>query len=238
MLANSSKDNPLSSTESCALYYFPEIPCSKEEERVAASTKGQFVSGAHTRNDDHASKSAQPQDSEQIQCLIGEAFKKGMDQGRAEAVAAQQENVDQARVALKAAVQELARVRQNEIERIETETVRLALAIAKKIIGNETAHGSVIGHVVKTAMTKVADPRQLILRLNPKDIDTVNGFKQELLLADDFGSVLRLEADETIQRSGCMIETKLGDVDARIDQQIKIIEELLSAQLPKHSHEG
>ena len=205
---------------------------------MAVSTKGQFVSGAHKRNDDNAPKGAQPQDSEQIQRLIEAAFKKGKDQGCAEAVAAQQENVDQAAVALKAAVQELARIRQNEIERMETETVRLALAIAKKVIGNETEHGSVIGHVVKTAMKKVADPRHLILRLNPKDIDTVNGFKQELFLADDFGSVLRLEADETIQRSGCMIETKFGDVDARIDQQIKIIEELLSAQLPKHSHEG
>jgi len=238
LLANSSKDNPLSSAESCALYYFPEIPCSKEKDDAAVSTKGQFVSGAYKRKDDHASKSAQPQDSEQVQRLIEAAFNKGMDQGRAEAVAAQQENVDQAAVAFKGAVQELVRIRQNEIERMETETVRLALAIAKKIIGNETAHGSVIGHVVKTAMKKVVDPRHLTLRLNPEDIDTVSGFKQELLLADDYGSVLRLEADETIQRGGCMIETKLGDVDARIDQQIKIIEELLSAQLEKHSHES
>jgi flagellar biosynthesis/type III secretory pathway protein FliH len=32
-----------------------------------------------------------------------------------------------------------------------------------------------------------------------------------------------------------MIETKLGDLDARIEQQIKIIEDLLKDQLPKHS---
>ncbi len=205
---------------------------------MAVSTPGQFVSGTHRIDDDRSSESAQLQESEQIHHLIEEAFNKGIDQGCARTIAEQQEKVNQATVALKTTVQELVRIRQNDIERMETETVRLALAIAKKIIGNETEYGSVIGHVVKTALKKVADPRHVTLRLNAKDVDTVNGFKQELLLTDDLGSVLHLETDETIQRGGCMIETKLGDVDARIDQQIKIVEELLSAQLPKQSLES
>jgi flagellar biosynthesis/type III secretory pathway protein FliH len=49
---------------------------------------------------------------------------------------------------------------------------------------------------------------------------------------------LRLEADETIQPGGCIIETQLGDVDARIDQQIKVLEDLLTTQLPKIAIEG
>jgi flagellar biosynthesis/type III secretory pathway protein FliH len=55
----------------------------------------------------------------------------------------------------------------------------------------------------------------LTLRLNPKDIDTVKDFQQDLLPDDDVSTDLRLEADETIQRGGCIIETKLGDVDAQ-----------------------
>jgi flagellar assembly protein FliH len=93
----------------------------------------------------------------------------------------------------------------------------------------------VIQQVLKAAMKKVVDPRHLTVRLNPKDIDTVNGCRQEWLLADDAGALLHLEADEMIQRGGCTIETKLGDLDARIEQQIKIIEDLLNAQLPKKS---
>ena len=180
----------------------------------------------------------QPQEKEQIQQLAEAAFNKGRDQGRAETIAAQQEKVDHSAAALKRAVEEMARIRQQDVDRMETETVRLALAIAKKVIGHETEHGPVICHVLNAAMKKVVDPRHLTIRLNPKDIDTVEGFKQELLLTDDFGALLRLEADEMIQRGGCMIETKLGDLDARIDQQIKIIEDLLQDQLPKHSTKG
>jgi flagellar assembly protein FliH len=234
LLANSPKDSPLSSAESCALYYFPEIPSRQEKGCATPSTPGQFVSGALERCGDRSSLGAKTQDQVQIQQLVEEAFNKGMDQGRAETTAAFKEKVDKGAAALKIAVEEMARIRQQDVERMESETVRLALAIAKKVIGHETEHGPVISHVLKAAMNQVADSRHLTVRLNPKDIDTVNGFKQELLLADDFGSVLRLEADEMIQQGGCIIETKLGDLDARIDQQIKIIEELLNDQLPKH----
>lgn len=238
MLANFTKDNPLSSADSCALYYFPEIPSNVEKGCTAGATHGQFVSGAHDRGGDLSTVSSQTQEKEQLQELIEEAFNKGLDQGRAETIAAQQEKVDKGVAALRTAVEEMVRIRQQDVDRMETETVRLALAIAKKVIGHETEHGPVIRHVLKSAMKKVVDPRHLRVRLNPKDIDAVNGFKPEWLVSDDFGAALHLEADEAVQQGGCIIETKLGDVDARIDQQVRIIEELLNDHLPKHAAEG
>ena len=235
MLANSPKDNPSSPVESCALYYFPEIPGRIEKERSAGSNQGQFVGGALNPNCDGSSPNAHNQNPEQIRELAEEAFNKGVAQGRAEAMTAQQKNLHEATVALTVGVEELVRIRQRDLDRMETETVRLSLAIAKKVIGYETEHGQVIESVVKAALKKVADTRHLTVRLNPKDIETVRGIQQELLKADDFGAILRCEADETILQGGCIIETKLGDVDARIDQQVKIIETLLSDHLPKHS---
>jgi flagellar assembly protein FliH len=232
LLANVPKDNPLSSAEACALYYFPEIPCGGEKGSAGTSTRGHFVSGAHKHDGDGSSANGERKDSDPIRSRIEEAFNQGFDQGRAETIAAQQKKVDQALGALRAALDQMTRIRQRDIGCMETETVRLALAIAQKIIGHEIAYGSIIGHVVKAAMKKVSDPRHLTLRLNPKDVDAVNGLQRESP-ADEFGSGWRVEADESIQRGGCMIETKLGDVDARIEQQIKIIAELLTDQLPK-----
>jgi flagellar assembly protein FliH len=238
LLANSPKNSSLSSADSCALYYFPEIPCSFEKEPAPASTPDHFVNGAFDRKDDRGSANSQPQDSEQIQQLIEEAFNKGMEQGRAEVVASQQEQVDGAALALREALGEMARLRRRDVDQMETETLRLALAIAKKIIGYETETGSVIGPVVKMAMQKVADPRHLTVRLNPRDIDTVKTFKGEWFPDDEVGAVFRLEADEAIGRGGCIVETNLGDVDARIDQQIRIIEARLTELLPKPQAEG
>lgn len=233
MLANSPKDNQISSAETGALYYFPEIPCSADKDRSSASTPNHFIGGALDRNDDHSIADEDLQDSEQVCGLIEEAFNKGLAQGREEVIAAQQERVEQVLDALRFAAEEMVRVRRQDLDRMESETVRLALTIAKKIIGHDTEHGQLIGEVVKAAMKKVADPRQLTLKLNPMDLDAVNAIRQQLVAGDDLGSVLDLEADDGIQRGGCIIETQLGDVDARIDQQIKIVEELLNDQLPK-----
>lgn len=238
MLANSPKNDSLSSAESCALYYFPEIPCSFEKKPAPASNRDHFVNGAFDRKDDQASANGRHQDSEPISPLIEEAFNKGVEQGRVEMMAAQQEQVEAAAKSLREALGEMARIRRREVDQMETETVRLALAIAKKIIGYEIETGSVIGPVVQMAMQKVADPRHLTVRLNPKDIDTVKAFNGEWLPGDEVGAVLRLEADDAIGPGGCIVETNLGDVDARIDQQIRIIEERLTEQLPKPHAEG
>ena len=232
MLASPPKDNRLPAGEPCALYYFPEIPSGTNKDNAAAlPTK--FTSGPFKGNKDRALQEKNNQDPEQIQSLVEDAFSKGLEQGRAEMIAAQKENVNTAVASLEASMNEMQRIRQRDVANMETEIVRLALVIAKKVIGKEIENGGVIQHVVKQAMEKVNDTRHLILKLNPMDLDAVHDLGQDLIPADDFGTVFRIEADETIQRGGCVIETKLGDIDARVDKQINIIEELLVDQLPK-----
>ena len=233
MLANSTKNGPLYPCDSGALYYFPEIPCHPDNAQSSGSPSGQFVGSAYDRHQTQPAENGQPHESEQISNLVEEAYNKGLAQGRAEAAAAHKDKVEQAVAALNAGAEALVRVRRQDIGRMESETVRLALAVARKIIGREIEERGLIVQVVKSAMSKVVDPRGLTMKINPQDLDAVNSFKREWLVDDDAGATLDVEADESIQRGGCIIETRLGDVDARLDQQLRIIEELLTQQLPK-----
>ena len=90
-----------------------------------------------------------------------------------------------------------------------------------------------VTQVVRSARRKVADPRNVILKLNPADMDTIRTNRHEWMMAEDADAVMRLEADDTIQPGGCIIETHLGDVDARLDSQLKMVEAMLAEQLPK-----
>lgn len=237
MLANSPKNDSLSEAESCALYYFPEIPnTANSAPKHATPSPTSFTSGSFEEQDDHLVQDGKQQDQidpEQIQALVEEAFNKGLEQGRAEMKAVQEEQIKDAVASFETSIQEMHRVRQKDIECMESEIVRLSLAVAKKIVGYETEHRAVIQHVVEQALGKVNDTRQLVIKINPKDLDTVQAIEQDLLPVDDLGTVFRIEADEGIKRGGCVIETKLGDIDARIDKQIKIIEERLIDQIPK-----
>jgi flagellar biosynthesis/type III secretory pathway protein FliH len=233
LLADAPKDNRSTLSGSCALYYFPEIPCGAGKENAKKPKPDCFVGMGLGPEREGPAPDGNLEDSETVRQLVQEAFDKGVAQGCANATAASQEKVDQAVAALKAALGEIEKIRTRDRERMEIETTRLALAIAKKIVRYETEHGNVIEKVVKAAMQQVADPRKLTVRLNPRDIEAVAALGDQLQNGGDADAQLALEGDETVGRGGCVIEARLGDVDARIDQQIKVIEELLDDQLPK-----
>lgn len=224
------KDRIWASAQTCALYCFPELSCETEHVASQKLSGSHFVGETNGGSDDFSipedDSKEKGSNDEQIQA----AYNKGLKKGRNEMMAAYQASIDKAARALQSAVAELVQLRQGDIEKMEAETVRLALAIARKIVGIEAERGTAIRHVVKAALEKVGDPRHLTLRLNPNDIAMVEKFKQELLLGDDPDTICRIEPDETIDRGGCMVETQLGDVDARIDQQIQIIADLLNDQ--------
>ena len=233
MLANPPKQNRPPAAECKALYYFPEIPCGMEKRTSPPSNPGRFVGMSPGHGQNAPAVYDNLEDSPQVCEMLEEAFEKGVAQGRTEAAAAQQEIIESAAAALGQAVAEMARIRRQECQRTEAEIVRLALAISKKIIGHAAEYGQVIETVVKAAMQKVADRRQLTLKLNPQDLDTVAAFKQQLQADNDSDMLIELHSDESISRGGCIIEAQLGDVDARIEQQVKIIEAQLLAQLPR-----
>ncbi|PIE67140.1 MAG: hypothetical protein CSA23_05690 [Deltaproteobacteria bacterium] len=236
MLANSPKDSsPSSSAETRGLYYFPEIPSREPKGDGMVPHSTNFVGGAVETPEEKEPDSSNPEDSVPVRALIDEAFAKGVAQGRAETEASQQAQVDTAVGAMQAAIESIEQLRIKDTQRMEIQTVRLAMAIARKIIGAAAGQEETIAHVVNAAMQKVSDQRQLVIRLNPADRQTVDAFKQDLLIDGDAGNQIRLEEDNTISQGGCVIETRLGDIDARIEQQIKVLEALLEAQLPQLS---
>ncbi len=232
------KDCLLSGADACGRYCFPEISCVAEPDPIWTPAGDHFVDGAATPNEEAVTPAADPHVADPAAEQIDAAYQDGLAKGRAEAMACLQEPVGQASAALASAVDELLRVRDQDLARMEAETVRLALAIAKKIIGIEAAAGEAICHVVKAAMEKVGDPRGLTLKLNPQDVDAIRRCDPASLLGDTVDAPFRIESDDGIARGGCVIETRLGDVDARIDQQINIVEALLVEALGNGRRDG
>ena len=46
------------------------------------------------------------------------------------------------------------------------------------------------------------------------------------------------KADASITGGGCLIETKMGEIDARIDRQFKVIEDLFESEFEKTCREA
>ena len=112
----------------------------------------------------------------------------------------------------------------------------LALAIAEKIVSHEIKiNKEVVLNVAKAALKKVVDTRKIKIRVASTDFQFLKDFKPELLDIQDKLENITLEEDSSITGGGCVIETNLGDVDARIEEQLKVVRESFSSEVQKIS---
>jgi len=108
----------------------------------------------------------------------------------------------------------------------------LALAVAGKIVCNEvSANKEIILKVIKRAFSKVVDHDKIVIRISPSDLKIVEDSKSQFLEFVDNIERITIEEDKTIQDGGCVIETNLGEIDARIGKQLQAIEEVFELEL-------
>lgn len=124
---------------------------------------------------------------------------------------------------------ELAKAKKQQIiDESEGEIVELALAIAEKVIRSQVASDSeVVKLAVQAALGKVADREEVVVKVNPADLDEIMGIQEQLWAQSQGISRFKVVSDPLISQGGCVIETPCGTVDGRIERQLSEIKEAL-----------
>jgi flagellar assembly protein FliH len=153
-----------------------------------------------------------------------EAKEAGRQEGRSEASS----RIEEAMETLNAAVKERKKIIQDS----ESEILRLAIKVAEQIIRSEVSlHRDVCLNIVSEAISRVSDREQIIVKVNREDAEFLKRYKDRLAgMLDGVKSFSILE-DANIEPGGCVIETNLGFIDARIATKLKSIEEALTKVL-------
>ena len=130
-------------------------------------------------------------------------------------------------------------IRKETYLQIEKEVAELALAIAQKVICREVATDKeTVVCVAKEALAKVDDPGNITIKMNPADLQFINETKYQLAnLVTDVNSIT-FEGEESIQSGGCIIETELGEIDARIEKQLEAVKESFLSNMEKEKAKG
>lgn len=110
----------------------------------------------------------------------------------------------------------------------EREMTELSLAIAKKVIQREVEKPDSVLDCVRMAIKSVVASGEIVIKVNPRDLEVLNNYKSEISKFTGTGSKgLKIEADSEIGKGGCVIETNYGEVDATINSILGDIEERL-----------
>jgi len=150
------------------------------------------------------------------------AKESGLDEARRIAEETASDKVKEALETLNQAVIERKKI----IKDAENEVLRLALKVAEQIIKSEVSlHRDVSLNIVSDAISRVSDREQVIIKVNREDLENIKKYKDRIGSIVDGIKSLSIVEDSAVEPGGCVIETNLGYVDARISTKIATIEE-------------
>lgn len=151
-------------------------------------------------------------------------FEQGLAEGREQGLEAFAERLDR----LDALLGRLERKLGEDIAGHEDLMVELAFEAAAKLLGAAAVTRDGVLALVRQALAGLRDREQPVLRLAPRDLQLLADARAEL--SRQAGSpALEMIGDDRVELGGCLIETRGGGLDARLETQIARLRDVLLA---------
>jgi flagellar assembly protein FliH len=239
---NSSEKNIEISGRSIKLHYFPDIPVGESSgNRRCESSKNRFKrvhfdqanSFCLDRNQNVKEDTVSITTSS-IKEIEHQAYQKGFLEGQKAGIESRAGQIDSMLGILRQTLIQAQKLQKEIYLTVEKEVVALVLAIARKVVCQEvTTNKDVVLCVAKEALSKVRVPGEITVKLNPFDLEVINDTKRPMSYFRNHIENVTFQPEETISRGGCVIETNMGTIDARLEKQFRVIEEMFQAEMLK-----
>jgi len=150
-------------------------------------------------------------------------LQRGIEEGKAAARAGYEQAAAKLREEVGRALREFAAERDSYFHRVEEQVVRLALAIARKILHRESqVDPLLLTGIMRVALEQIDAGSKIKLRANPVDLEAWRAY-----FAQSGENVPKPEliADPNLEPNRCMLETELGTTEIGLETQLKEIEQ-------------
>jgi flagellar assembly protein FliH len=172
---------------------------------------------------DHASRETALRDAVEAARLQGsaEGEREGRRAARAELEAEARASVGRERVRLVETVKQFQGMRERYFTEVEQEVVKLALAIAARVLHREAQIDPLLlTAVVRVALEKMADSSGAVVRVAEADVAAW----EQVFQAMESSERPRVAEDSRLQRGDCVLETRMGTVELGVSVQLEEIE--------------
>jgi flagellar assembly protein FliH len=154
-----------------------------------------------------------------------EARKEGFEAGRQEGLALAERETREEIASLQEILQGTVAQRSQILASAEESLVELALAIARKIIGDAASRDiGVIAGMARQAIEVLGRPGSVRVHLNPGDAERMAAYWQ----VEAGGPAWEIVPDERVSPGGCIVTSGSSEVDARPDTQLALIQASLT----------
>lgn len=185
----------------------------------ARDTHYEAMEVAAATNDDEALQEMEA-GAERLRVMIEAARAEVAAEVKAAMEVEMQARLREERVRVERLSKEFARDRERYFTAAETQVVRLAMAVAERVLCREVEKdGMFLGGIVRAALARVADDGAATLRVRHEDVEVW----QEMFPAGGANVVTVIGQDE-IEAGECVLETGVGRVELGVRPQMAEIE--------------
>lgn len=108
---------------------------------------------------------------------------------------------------------------------LEKKIIPLAVKTAKKIVSKEIELSpNVIGDIVSANLKAVSQHKNITIFVNKKDLDQLESIRPQLKKSLESAESLAIRERSDIEQGGCVIETEVGIINAKLENRWKILE--------------
>lgn len=111
--------------------------------------------------------------------------------------------------------------------------MNVGFILAEAILKREIEKESIFKDVLDESLRKVLGANEIIVRLHPKDYESIVVDGKSFQMKDSF-SKIKFEKDDRIELGGCFIESEIGNADGRISSQLNELKRKLDIGLNNH----
>lgn len=173
--------------------------------------------------------------AQHLAAIERDAFAKGFAQGERAGNEAAAKRGEAMLRRLTQTLEELTALRAEMIRQTEQQMVRLALAIARRVLHREVSlDRDLLIAMARVALDRLGESAQVTVRLHPEDYESTANARA----AAWTGAQVRVSPDARVPRGGCRIESDFGALDAGVDAQLQEIAHALlgdAVQVPHAS---
>lgn len=159
----------------------------------------------------------------QAERILEEERGKGFELGRQEVFKQLAEQIQEAQH-----VVDQAKQQQNVIIKAAVpEILKLAIKVSTQVIKTElTSNQEIVMTILRDAIEKISDNEQVVIKVSQHDLQHVRN-NRDLIIDLVEAKNLSIVADKHVNDGGCVIETKLGYIDAKVSTKLEMIENAL-----------
>lgn len=114
---------------------------------------------------------------------------------------------------------------------LERWTIKLAMHIAEKVVGNAAKEQQeVVRQTVRKAIAETADKSRLLIKVNPSDFEAMKDIRTDVASLSEGIEHFKIEVDANITPGSCKVETPSGLLDADFTTQLRELRRALILQ--------